>query len=109
MEAKPLNLARPDVPVELAALVAKMMAKEPERRFQEPKGVAQALIPFFKKGVAPFKSPGAEFSQVAETGSGRTVQGVVSPPTQPATNDEGRSCDQSKGRSRPRPRRSGGA
>ncbi len=89
VDAKPLNLARPDVPVELAALVAKMMAKEPERRFQEPKGVAQALIPFFKKGVAPFKSPGAEFSQVAETGSGRTVQGVVSPPTQPATNDEG--------------------
>ena len=50
MDAMPLNLARPEVPVELAALVAKMMAKEPERRFQEPKEVAQALTPFFKKG-----------------------------------------------------------
>src|SRR5262249_14561191 len=30
-EALPLNLARPEVPVELAALVAKMMAKEPDR------------------------------------------------------------------------------
>jgi serine/threonine protein kinase len=49
MDAKPLNLARPEVPVELAALVAKMMAKEPERRFQEPKEVAQALKPFFTK------------------------------------------------------------
>src|SRR5271168_2619982 len=52
MDAKPLNLARSEVPVELAALVAKMMAKEPERRFQEPKEVAQALTPFFKKGSA---------------------------------------------------------
>ena len=47
MDAKPLNLVRPEVPVELAALVAKMMAKEPERRFQTPGEVAQAL-PFFK-------------------------------------------------------------
>jgi serine/threonine protein kinase len=45
MDAMPLNLARPEVPVELAALVA----KEPERRFQTPKEVAQALAPFFKK------------------------------------------------------------
>ena len=55
MDAKPLNLVRPEVPVELAALVAKMMAKEPERRFQTPKEVAQALTPFFKKGP-----PGSE-------------------------------------------------
>jgi len=46
--APALNLAHPEVPVELAALVAKMMAKEPERRFQEPKDVAQAIAPFFK-------------------------------------------------------------
>ena len=37
----PLNLARPEVPVELAALVARMMAKEPERRFQTPSEVAR--------------------------------------------------------------------
>src|SRR5207248_4065505 len=43
----PLNLARPEVPVELAALVAKMMAKEPERRFQTPAEVSKALTPFF--------------------------------------------------------------
>ena len=52
-DALPLNLARPEVPVELAALVAKMMAKEPERRFQTPGEVARALTPFFKPGANP--------------------------------------------------------
>ena len=51
MDAQPLNLARPEVPVELAALVAKMMAKEPERRFQQPAEVAKALAPFFKRAA----------------------------------------------------------
>ena len=41
MDAGPLNLVRPEVPVELAAVVAKMMAKEPGRRFQTPGEVAQ--------------------------------------------------------------------
>jgi serine/threonine protein kinase len=53
MDALPLNLARPDVPVALTAIVARMMAKDPECRFQEPKDVAQALTPFFKKSSAP--------------------------------------------------------
>ena len=48
MDAKPLNVVRPEVPAELAAVVAKMLAKEPERRYQEPKEVAQALTPFFR-------------------------------------------------------------
>ncbi len=52
MEAGPLNIIRPDVPAELSALVAKMMAKDPARRFQTPGEVAQALTPFFKKGGA---------------------------------------------------------
>jgi hypothetical protein len=50
MDATPLNLARPEVSIELAALVGKMMAKEPARRFQEPREVAQALTQFIKKG-----------------------------------------------------------
>jgi tRNA A-37 threonylcarbamoyl transferase component Bud32 len=51
MDARPLNFVRPGVPVELAAVVAKMLAKEPQRRFQTPGEVAKALVPFFKKGV----------------------------------------------------------
>jgi formylglycine-generating enzyme required for sulfatase activity len=62
-DAAPLNLVRPEVPVELAALVAKMMAKEPARRFQEPKEVAQALLPFFKKGGVVGQGPKPEVSR----------------------------------------------
>jgi serine/threonine protein kinase len=87
MDAKPLNLARPEVPVELAALVAKMMAKEPERRFQAPKDVAQALTPFFKKGNVALKSPGVELSQAGQTGSGRRAAESVSTPTLAETPD----------------------
>jgi serine/threonine protein kinase len=47
-EAKSLNLVRPEVPSELAAIVAKMMAKVPARRYQTPGEVARALKPFFK-------------------------------------------------------------
>ncbi len=89
MDAKPLNLARPEVPVELAALVAKMMAKEPRRRFQEPKDVAHALTPFFKKGDVAFMSPGVEISQDGQTGSSRPMPRVASAPTLLETNDAG--------------------
>ena len=59
------------MPIELAAVVGKMMAKEPERRFQEPKQVAQALMPFFKKG-----SPGSVGSkpEVSQAGSSERRQ-----------------------------------
>jgi len=42
-----LNLVRPEVQVELASVVAKMMAKRPEQRYQTPAEVALALGPFF--------------------------------------------------------------
>ncbi len=48
MDARPLNLERPEVPAEVAAIVGKMMAKDPAQRFQQPKEVAQALDPFFR-------------------------------------------------------------
>jgi serine/threonine protein kinase len=51
-DAAPLALTRPDVPDELAGIVAKMMAKNPSRRFQTPAEVAKALAPFVKPGVA---------------------------------------------------------
>ena len=56
MDAVPLNLVRPEIPVELAAMVAKMMAKEPGRRFQMPGEIARALTPFFK--APSTQSPG---------------------------------------------------
>ncbi|WP_435020889.1 family 16 glycoside hydrolase [Tundrisphaera sp. TA3] len=78
-DADPLNLVRPEVPAELAALVAKMMAKDPNRRFQTPDEVARALAPFFKPGKAiprPAAPPAAEPTRAARPTP-------PEPPTQP--------------------------
>ncbi len=77
MEAGPLNTLRPDVPAELSALVAKMMAKEPARRFQTPSEVAQALIPFFKPAASPEPAPSPTGESAAVTRADRAAS--VSP------------------------------
>ena len=53
---------RPDVPDELAVVVERLLAKEPEERFATPEAVAEALAPF---------ADGADLSQLAS----RFVQG----------------------------------
>jgi WD40 repeat protein len=78
VDARPLNLIRPEVPEELAAVVRKMMAKEPAKRYQTPAEVVQALSLFGKsraKGIA--SNPALELSMGAT---------AVKPerPTQPA-------------------------
>ncbi|HUE13740.1 MAG TPA: family 16 glycoside hydrolase, partial [Planctomycetaceae bacterium] len=60
VDARPLNLVRPEVPAELAAVVAKMMAKEPSRRYQSPADVALALKPFLKPGGLMSRQPDLE-------------------------------------------------
>jgi formylglycine-generating enzyme required for sulfatase activity/serine/threonine protein kinase len=82
MEATPLNLARPDVPVELAALVDKMMAKDPARRFQDPKDVAQALKPFFKAGSVGPSEGKAEVPQARGPVPSRETQSASPLPSQ---------------------------
>jgi serine/threonine protein kinase len=84
MDAGPLNLVRPDVPVELAALVAKMMAKEPHRRFQTPGEVARALIPFLKKGREREGEPSAGESQGTPRAATPNSSEVVCLSTNPA-------------------------
>ncbi|HEV3025338.1 MAG TPA: SUMF1/EgtB/PvdO family nonheme iron enzyme, partial [Pirellulales bacterium] len=49
-DPRPLNLVRSDAPGPLAEVVAKMMAKDPDNRFQTPIEVARALAPFFEPG-----------------------------------------------------------
>jgi serine/threonine protein kinase/formylglycine-generating enzyme required for sulfatase activity len=61
--AEPLDGLRGDVPAELAALVAKMMTKEPAQRFQTPAEVARALVPFFKNASAALKRPRADVAE----------------------------------------------
>jgi formylglycine-generating enzyme required for sulfatase activity/serine/threonine protein kinase len=106
MDAKLLNFVRPEVPGELASLVAKMMAKEPERRFQTPADVAQALTPFFKKGKASSRASEADVSQsgqlegIPESSANRAIT------TQPEMNLEPSSAvpgDSPNARARPDP------
>ncbi len=63
-DADPLNLVRPEAPLELAVLVAKMMAKDPARRFQTPGEIAQALQPFFSTAASQPQPPRLEQSLV---------------------------------------------
>jgi uncharacterized protein (TIGR03067 family) len=54
-KARPLDAIRKDVPPRLARVVAKMMAKDPARRYQTPAEVAEALAPF--AGIRRKRSP----------------------------------------------------
>ncbi|MGH7139572.1 MAG: protein kinase domain-containing protein, partial [Pirellulales bacterium] len=56
-DATPLDDVRPEIPPDLAAVVAKMMAKSPADRYQTPHDVARALIPFFKPGQSAAAPP----------------------------------------------------
>ena len=85
MEAGPLNLVRPEVPVELAAVVAKMMAKEPGQRFQTPGEVARALTPFFKPAATQPSGQSAEVPRLAEQARSTHPSSNAPAPTQPAT------------------------
>jgi serine/threonine protein kinase len=62
-DAMPLDGLRGDAPEELAALVAKMMAKEPAQRFQTPGEVARALVPFFRNASATLKGRRADVAE----------------------------------------------
>jgi tRNA A-37 threonylcarbamoyl transferase component Bud32 len=57
MEARPLNLVRPEVPKELAAVVQKMLAKDPARRYQTPMALVQALAVFVEQGAFERRPP----------------------------------------------------
>jgi serine/threonine protein kinase len=50
-ESTPLNEVRAEVPAGLAAVVAKMMVKEPAQRYQTPLEAARALAPFCRSAL----------------------------------------------------------
>jgi hypothetical protein len=56
---------RPEVPQELSNVLARMLAKQPEQRFQTPVEVAQALSPFARPGqkIIAKMSPGGASSE----------------------------------------------
>jgi serine/threonine protein kinase/formylglycine-generating enzyme required for sulfatase activity len=70
LDARPLVDVRAEVPTELSMLVARMMAREPAGRFQEPAEVAEALTPFFKKGSVTVEGSKPDTSQVGQPAAG---------------------------------------
>ena len=50
---------RPDVPEELWQVVARLLAKDPSKRFQKPAEVARALVPFIKTDAGSNEKGGA--------------------------------------------------
>jgi serine/threonine protein kinase len=60
---KPIRTLRAEVPPDLAALVEKMMAKNPWERFQTPAAVVEALTAWTKEPIPP--PPEAEMPQLS--------------------------------------------
>jgi serine/threonine-protein kinase len=52
-QPEPLDHLRPDLPFELAAVVAKLMAKDPAERFQTPADLAASLLPLLAAPSRP--------------------------------------------------------
>jgi serine/threonine protein kinase len=52
-QPEPVRQLRPEVPEGLAALIERMMAKDPAQRPQTPQEVADALAPFTADSIAP--------------------------------------------------------
>ena len=52
-QPKPVCEMRPEVPEPMAAIVDKMLAKDPAQRFQAPAEVAQALAPWTRAPIPP--------------------------------------------------------
>jgi hypothetical protein len=80
VDARLLHLVRPEVPARLASLVARMMAKEPGRRFQTPAELATALAPFFSKDAQIFTYPSFTVSGIAAPDADLNTAEIARPP-----------------------------
>jgi eukaryotic-like serine/threonine-protein kinase len=67
-QPKPIQKLRPEVPAEMAAVIAKMMAKDPGERYQTPAEVVAALSPWTQAPIAP--PPEEEMPQLGKAALG---------------------------------------
>jgi hypothetical protein len=119
-EPRPLHDVRPDVPADLPAVVAKMLAKDPARRFQQPVDAARALAPFASadcegEGAGAWTAPqpaqsagaatvaGGDTSRV--TGSGEEAKPVVTAPAGSLFSDLGEAPAPTPNATKPEKRR----
>ena len=71
-QPKPIRQTRPDVPEELAAVIEKMMAKDPAQRHRRPLEVAEALAPWTQTPIPP--PPDEEMPRLSPAALGLTVE-----------------------------------
>jgi serine/threonine protein kinase len=90
----PIRELRPEVPEGLAAVMERMMAKEPADRYQTPAEVAEALAPWTQSPIAP--PPPEEMPQLAraaraakDAGAGTGVPVSLYGPTSSVTRPAG--------------------
>jgi len=57
-DAPPASSLRNEVPPDLDRVVARMLERDPDRRFQAPAEVAEALVPFTGPELTVFREPG---------------------------------------------------
>lgn len=100
---------RADVPQELADVVARMMAKAPGNRFQQPGEVAAALVPFIKQAAKVPVSTGGTPPPGAPAASTDTHAGVDTCPGQPPTSAGSESAAPLSAASLVKPRQTGKA
>jgi serine/threonine protein kinase len=75
-QPKSVLALRPEVPAELAAVVEKMMAKDPAQRYQTPAEVVDALAPWTQNPIAP--PPDKEMPRLSPAAMGTGESGVGS-------------------------------
>jgi eukaryotic-like serine/threonine-protein kinase len=83
-QPKPIRTLRPQVPEGLAAIIDKMMAKDPAQRYQTPAELAEALAPWTQTPIGP--PPEAEMPRLSLAATGvapgeNTVVGSAAPST----------------------------
>ncbi|HEV3237480.1 MAG TPA: serine/threonine-protein kinase, partial [Gemmataceae bacterium] len=79
-QPKPVRSIRPEVPQAIEALIEKMMAKDPNQRFQTPLEVAEALAPHTTQPIGP--PPEIEMPQLCLAAKGGPM--AEAGPTTPA-------------------------
>src|SRR5207253_5954265 len=82
---KAVRSLRPEVPVELAQIVDKMLAKEPARRYQTPAEVAQTLAPLTETPIALPTAAEMPEPALAQAGWPSSQASAATPPMAPGT------------------------
>ncbi len=73
-QPKAIRRVRPEVPAALEAVLMKMMAKDPNERYQDPKEVVQALAGCLPAAIEPVAAPAGQ--RLANAGTAKAAKNV---------------------------------